>query len=233
MKPEEAVKPCGPDSILLLLNGPSSAGKSTIAGALRQRLRTREGISAACRYGALALLLAILGCASYAYRARMENAAEEPGPRAEAAVRLAQTTPEPTAAPAAWVWPLEGEIVAGYAPEEPVWSETLGQWQTHPALDIAGSPGEAVVACRDGVVADAWNDRLWGNVIAVDHDDGYRSTYAGLNTLKLVAPGERVSAGQIISGVGNTATNEADLGWHLHFELSRDGRSMDFGALMP
>ena len=41
------------------------------------------------------------------------------------------------------------EILAEYAPDAPVWSETLGQWQTHPALDIAGSPGEAVYACRD------------------------------------------------------------------------------------
>ena len=83
-----------------------------------------------------------------------------------------------------------GEIVAEYSPDAPVWSETLGQWQTHPALDIAGSPGEAVYACRDGVVSEAWKDRLWGNVILVEHDDGYQSTYAGLNTLNMVAIGD-------------------------------------------
>ena len=58
--------------------------------------------------------------------------------------------------------------MAEYAPDAPVWSETLGQWQTHPALDIAGSPGEAVYACREGVVSEAWSDRLWGNVVVID-----------------------------------------------------------------
>ena len=130
------------------------------------------------------------------------------------------------------MWPLEGEIVNGYSPEKLVWSETMGQWQTHAALDIAGSPGEAVYACRDGVVADAWRDRLWGNVIVIDHDDGYRSTYAGLNTLNLVSPGDTVQGGQALGAVGETAVCEAESGWHLHFALEKAGKSVDFQALL-
>ena len=141
--------------------------------------------------------------------------------------------PAPTPEPVRWVWPLEGEVVAGYSPEAPVWSETLGQWQTHPGQDIAGSPGEAVYACRDGVVTEVWNDRLWGNVIVIGHDDGYRSTYAGLNTLELVKEGDAVQAGQVIGSVGQSAACEAELGWHLHFELTKDGRPADFTTLAP
>lgn len=185
-------------------------------------------------YVALALLLAVLGTASGAYRARRETARSDgfQTPREVLAVQTAAPTPEPTPEPTPWLWPLEGEIIGAYAPDVPVWSATLGQWQTHPGLDIAGMPGEAVYACRDGIVADAWQDRLWGNVIAIDHGDGWRSTCAGLNTLNLVSPGDRVTAGDVISAVGRSLPCEAELPAHIHFELTKDGKPMDPAALM-
>lgn len=197
---------------------------------LKRTFCTKEGLRKAGCYGALALLLVMLGVASYAYRERGSRA-REAQPRAVAAVQTPRPTPEPTPEPILWVWPLVGEVVGEYAPDEPVWSATLSQWQTHPALDIAGSPGEAVYACREGTVLDAWNDRLWGNVIVLSHPEGYQSTYAGVNTLKLVSPGDTVEAGQVISAVGQSAL-EADLSWHLHFELTRDGEPVDFAALV-
>ena len=187
-------------------------------------------------YAALALLLILLGSASYAYRTRREGdyAALQPLPKSVAALQVPEPTPEPTPVPARWVWPLEGEIVGAFSPNEPVWSATLGQWQTHPGLDIAGCPGEAVYACADGTVQDAWNDRLWGNVIVIGHPDGYQSTYAGVNTLKLAEPGSAVVAGQVISAVGgaDAIACEAGMAAHIHFELALDGRPVDIGTLI-
>ena len=206
--------------------------KSAIAS-IHDRIKTRDGARTLLRYASVALVLAILGCASYALRQRIAKPDDDPLPRAAAAMRAPEASPAATPEPVIWVWPLEGEIVGAYSPDAPAWSRTLGQWQTHAGLDIAGSPGEAVYACRDGEVVDAWNDRLWGNVIVIDHEDGYRSTYAGLNTLKLVSPGDKVSAGDIISAVGDSAACEAELSYHLHFELTRDGAPVDFAALAP
>ena len=181
-------------------------------------------------YAGLALLLVALAAASHAYRNRSAAPMAQPSARtalsAKAEVHL--PTPEPTEAPTQWVWPIEGEIVGEYAPDEPVWSATLEQWQTHPALDIAGSPGEAVYACRDGEVADAWCDRLWGNVIAIDHGDGWQSRYCGLNTLNLVEVGQAVKAGDVISAVAPSVPCEADLPAHIHFELTKDGEAAEF-----
>ena len=183
-----------------------------------------------------ALLLALLGLGSYAWRMRGKSRQETPAPPLQAAMAVGIPTLAPTPAatpePVRWAWPLEGEILAEYAPDKPVWSETLGQWQTHPALDIAGSPGEAVYACRDGVVSEVWNDRLWGNVIVIEHDDGYRSTCAGLNTLNMVEEGDAVGMGQVIGSVGQSADCEAERGWHIHFELTKDGVPVDFGPLV-
>ena len=187
-------------------------------------------------YGALVLTLAALGTASHAYRNRavQRPAATAEPPRAV----LAQVTPAPlpaptpSPAPPTYVWPLEGEIIGPYAPDVLTWSSTLDQWQAHPGIDIAGSAGEAVMACADGTVADAWRDGLWGNVIEIEHPDGRRSRYAGVSTLKLVEPGDAVKAGEVISAVGQTASCEADLPWHLHFELTEGGESVDFEKIM-
>lgn len=186
-------------------------------------------------YAALALLLAILGAASSAYRHREAKAPAKEPPAQSVLAAKAQTlfpTLQPTERPAIWVWPLEGEVVGAYSPDAPVWSATLNQWQTHPALDIAGSPGEAVYACRDGVVADAWQDRVWGNVIVLEHDDGYVSAYRGLNTLKLVEIGQTVSAGDVISAVAPSVPCEADLPAHIHFEVTKDGEAAGFEGLV-
>ena len=203
---------------------------------VKDALNSREARLRIGYYAGLALLLMLLGMGSHAWRMRGKARTEAPvePPRAAAAVYAATLEPTPAATPepVRWVRPLEGDIIAPYSPEAPVWSETLGQWQTHPALDIAGSPGEAVYACRDGVVSEAWSDRLWGNVVAIDHDEGYRSTYAGLNTLEMVREGDRVEAGQVIGSVGQSAACEAERGWHLHFELTRDGQSVDFDRLI-
>ena len=184
-------------------------------------------------YAAAAALLALLGTASHAYRlAPVEaDAGREDAPMA--AVLLQQDQPVPTATPepVRWVWPLEGEIIGEYAEEEPVWSQTLAQWQTHAALDIAGSPGEVVTACGDGTVKDAWNDRLWGNTIVIEHSNGWQSVYAGLNTLRLVAQGDEVTAGQVISSVGNSSACESEMPWHLHFEMISEGEPVDFRTL--
>lgn len=188
----------------------------------------------AAYYAGLALLLALLGAASHAYRAKLSQPVEPP-PAREALSAQAEPllpTPEPTPEPVVWAWPLEGEIVGEYAPDAPVWSGTLMQWQTHPALDIAGSPGEAVYACRDGVVADAYHDRLWGNVIVLEHGDGYRSTYCGLNTLNLVEVGQSVAVGDVLSAVAPSVPCEADLPAHIHFELTQAGETADFQALL-
>lgn len=213
--------------------------KSRARKAMAALLRAAGWIRRACRgrlgfYGALALLLALLALASQGYRNRLTRAEDDviDAPKAVAAIRQSEAEPEDAPEKAAWAWPLEGEIVGKYSPDEPVWSQTLSQWQNHPALDIAGAPGEAVYACADGTVADAWNDRLWGNVIVINHEEGYVSTYAGLNTLKLVEVGASVAAGEVISAVGLPTGCESSQPAHLHFELTQNGQSVDFAELI-
>ena len=210
---------------------------------LRQSHAMRELEKHGWWYASMAMLLVLLGMGSYAYRTRSvpPHVTEERDEAQTQAVAVPVQanlwtpfeTPAPTAVPApAYAWPLEGEIIGEFAPDALVWSQTLGQWQTHPAVDILGSPGEAVYACADGIVVDAYRDSFWGNVIVIEHADGVVSTYANLNTLNMVKIGDAVEIGETISAVGQSASCEAELPAHLHFALERDGQPEDIAALM-
>lgn len=86
----------------------------------------------------------------------------------------------------------------------------------HLGLDFAGNEGEAVYASDAGVIVYAgWNDYGYGNMIMVDHGNGFQSLYAHLSSLN-VGCGQSVGQGEVIGAVGNTGRSS---GSHLHFEL--------------
>ena len=86
----------------------------------------------------------------------------------------------------------------------------------HLGLDFAGNEGEAVYASDAGVIVYAgWNDYGYGNMIMVDHGNGFQSLYAHLSALN-VGCGQSVGQGEVIGAVGTTGSSS---GAHLHFEL--------------
>ena len=216
---------------------------------------SREKIGRIGWYAGLALLLVVISAASGSWRKHLAirydryagqspqtiSAGADDGGSREAVsqydpkpLEALTALPQPSATPEpmTFEWPIPGEIIGPYSPDELIWSETLDQWQTHPALDLAAEAGEAVCACAAGVVTEAWEDALWGKVIRIEHDQGYVSTYANLNTLKQVSVGEAVREGQAISTVGDSAICESEMPGHIHFSLEKDGEPVDFEAFM-
>ncbi|MGD8604543.1 MAG: peptidoglycan DD-metalloendopeptidase family protein [Anaerolineales bacterium] len=97
---------------------------------------------------------------------------------------------------------------------------------THPALDFAGSTGNAVFASDTGVVVYAgWNDWGYGYVIVLDHGNGWQTLYAHLSSIN-VSCGQPVTQGQVIGAVGSTGNSS---GPHLHFEMMHP----DYGKVNP
>ncbi len=90
----------------------------------------------------------------------------------------------------------------------------------HFGVDFAGSLGNAVYAVDAGVIVYAgWNDWGYGNLIIVDHGNGWQSYYAHLSQIN-VSCGEGVGQGDVIGLVGSTGHST---GPHLHFELHYNG----------
>ena len=86
----------------------------------------------------------------------------------------------------------------------------------HYGVDIAATPKESVVSTLDGTVVFTGFDSNYGNVIQVQHKNGFLSVYKH-NELLLKEVGDHVIAGEAIALVGNTG--KLSTGPHLHFEL--------------
>ncbi|MCD7848418.1 MAG: M23 family metallopeptidase [Parabacteroides sp.] len=86
----------------------------------------------------------------------------------------------------------------------------------HYGVDLVAAPKESVLATLDGTVVFAGFDPNSGNVIQVQHKNGFLSIYKH-NELLLKEVGDRVVAGEAVALVGNTG--KLSTGPHLHFEL--------------
>ncbi|MBI5825707.1 MAG: M23 family metallopeptidase [Chloroflexi bacterium] len=100
----------------------------------------------------------------------------------------------------------------------------------HYGIDLAGNEGEGVYAADAGVIVYAgWNDYGYGNMIMIDHGNGFQSLYAHLNALN-VGCGQSVGQGEGIGAVGSTGRSS---GPHLHFELMAGAKVNPWDYLPP
>ena len=123
--------------------------------------------------------------------------------------------------------PVDGEVIFGYAIDKLLYSVTLDQWTTHPAVDIAAKEGTPVKCVFSGTVESVKKDDTLGFTVRVQHANGKTTLYANLGEDVRVAAGDRVSAGDVIGSVGTSAISECALSPHLHFAVFVDGTPKD------
>ncbi|CAL2103121.1 BlaR1 peptidase M56 [Tenacibaculum sp. 190130A14a] len=93
----------------------------------------------------------------------------------------------------------------------------------HQGIDIKAPIGTPVVATADGVIMKASNQKAWGNLIVINHADGYQTWYAHLDGFN-AKENQTVKRGQIIGYVGNTGFST---GPHLHYEVRLNDKHLD------
>jgi len=98
-----------------------------------------------------------------------------------------------------------------------------GERVHHRGLDFAGTRGTQVLSVASGVVIRASRQAAYGNMVEIDHGNGYRTRYAHNDQL-VVKPGDHVTAGQIIAMMGSTGRASAP---HVHFEVLKDGATIN------
>lgn len=126
-----------------------------------------------------------------------------------------------------FIKPTDGEIIAEFAQENLIYSDTLKEWITHTGIDIKADKTSVIKAAADGVVASILNDPRYGLTIVISHDEGYETIYSNLLTAEFVVEGEEVKQGQTIGTAGNTASFESGMESHLHFEIMQDGKYLN------
>lgn len=129
--------------------------------------------------------------------------------------------------PLTFTKPTEGEIIAEFAQENLIYSDTLKEWITHTGIDIKADKTSVIKASADGVVTSILNDPRYGLTVVISHDEGYETIYSNLLTAEFVVEGEEVKQGQTIGTAGNTASFESGMESHLHFEIMQDGKYLN------
>lgn len=116
-----------------------------------------------------------------------------------------------------FVWPAAGRVIAGFS--EP----------NNKGIDIAGKPGDAVIAAAGGrVIYTGSGIRGLGKLIVIRHDNNFQSVYAH-NREILVKEGQTVTRGQKIAELGETDSDTPKL----HFEIRKSGRPVDPARYLP
>ena len=121
----------------------------------------------------------------------------------------------------AFVYPSNNRYLSGfdYSPET-----------NHNGIDLAGNTGEAVYAADAGVIVYAgWNDYGYGNMIMIDHGNGFQTLYAHLSALN-VGCGQSIGQGEVIGAIGNSGRSS---GSHLHFEIMAGTKVNPWSYLPP
>jgi len=104
-----------------------------------------------------------------------------------------------------FIWPADNHSLSGN-----------DYWSGHLAIDIAAGTGARIYAADSGVVVFAGSALGgYGNMVVIDHGNGYQSLYAHLSSVG-VSCGQSVLQGQYIASAGNTGYST---GPHLHFEI--------------
>lgn len=128
-------------------------------------------------------------------------------------VPVIKTAPK-AANSARFAWPLSGAVRRGYSTGN----------DYHDGLDITAPKGAMVRAAAAGTVKFAGREKdQFGNLVVLDHGDGWYSAYGCLSRLT-VKEGASVAAGERVGLVGDTCKNRLD---ELHFEVRREGGPVD------
>ncbi|MBN1578835.1 MAG: M23 family metallopeptidase [Chitinispirillaceae bacterium] len=115
------------------------------------------------------------------------------------------------------ILPVEGWITRQFCPD----STALNGG--HQGVDFAAALGTPIKSTAPGVVGKIENDKYFGLIITIFHENGFVTRYGHCSQI-LVSKHDRVNRGQTIALVGNTGRSTAP---HLHYEVIKDGKNID------
>lgn len=113
--------------------------------------------------------------------------------------------------------PLSGKIIKNFSvdPENDKKKE-------HSGVDVSARIGTEIRATADGVIDSVGQDKKYGNLVVINHENGYKTYYSSCSEI-YVKKGERVKRGEVIALSGRTGRPTS----HLHYEIRKDGIPLD------
>lgn len=103
-------------------------------------------------------------------------------------------------------------------------SREFSEKEKHFGIDYAASVGTIIRAPANGTVSEVKYDESLGNMVVLDHGNGFVTRFAHCNEAK-VGRGDVIDRGDTIATVGNSGKTTS--GPHCHYEIVRDGKPED------
>jgi murein DD-endopeptidase MepM/ murein hydrolase activator NlpD len=103
-----------------------------------------------------------------------------------------------------------------------------GRLAWHAGVDFAGKQGSDVIAVASGIVTWASNRYGYGKLVEINHGNGYKTRYAHGAEIK-VKLGDVVRKGDVVAAMGSSGRST---GPHVHFEVYKNGRTVDPAAYL-
>ena len=120
-----------------------------------------------------------------------------------------------------FIWPANNHFLSGF---------DYNPNANHSGIDIDGDAGQPVYAADNGVVVFAgWNNWGYGNVVILNHGNGWQTLYAHLSAINVVC-GQSVYQTNLLGAIGNTGNSA---GAHLHFEMMYNGTKVNPWDYLP
>ena len=135
--------------------------------------------------------------------------------------------------PYAFVWPVSGKVELPYTETALVYNRTMADWRTHSGIDIAANIGSKVMSVAEGTVEKVYDDDMYGTTVIIAHGGDLQSVYSNLAAAPAVSEGDHVKLGDVIGSIGDTALCENADVTHLHFEMRKNGASVDPFDYLP
>lgn len=96
-------------------------------------------------------------------------------------------------------------------------------WAMHSGVDLAGWPGESILAAGGGRVVKAGRAPAYGLMVEIDHGNGFRTRYGHMRKVAVKA-GDEVGRGEKVGEMGSTGRSTST---HLHLEIWFRGQLVD------
>lgn len=98
-----------------------------------------------------------------------------------------------------------------------------GKARKHNGIDLASPAGTPIYATADAIVGRAERAGGYGNLVELNHGNGYQTRYAHMQKI-LVRKGQYVRRGTVVGLVGSTGRST---GPHLHYEVRKNGKPVN------
>ena len=119
-----------------------------------------------------------------------------------------------------YIWPTDRMNITsfyGWRPNPVLndWNERLKDLDFHYGIDIPGAEGDPVYAIKSGIITTSTFNKVSGNVVVMQHEDGGYSVYYHLSK-RIAEKGDKVEQGDTIGEIGSTGRSTGN---HLHLGI--------------